>query len=115
MLENTAGQGSDLGYRFEHLAYIIERVEDKKRVGVCLDTCHAFAAGYDIRTPSGFEETFEHFEEVVGFRYLKGMHLNDSKKGLGSRVDDTRVSEKESWAGRLSVELWKIKGLTIFL
>ena len=87
VLENTAGQGSDLGYRFEHLAYIIERVEDKKRVGVCLDTCHAFAAGYDIRTPSGFEETFEHFEEVVGFRYLKGMHLNDSKKGLGSRVD----------------------------
>lgn len=87
VLENTAGQGSNLGYSFEQLAYIIERVEDKKRIGVCIDTCHAFAAGYDIRTAAGFAETFEHFEEVIGFPYLKGMHLNDSKKGLGSRVD----------------------------
>ena len=87
VLENTAGQGSNLGYSFEQLAYIIERVEDKSRVGVCIDTCHTFAAGYDIKTESGFQETFQHFDAVVGFQYLKGMHLNDSKKGQGSRVD----------------------------
>lgn len=87
VIENTAGQGSNLGYSFEQLAYIIERVEDKSRVGVCLDTCHAFAAGYDLKSESGFTEIFEHFENVVGFQYLRGMHLNDSKKGLNSRVD----------------------------
>ena len=87
MLENTAGQGSNLGYTFEQLAYIIDKVEDKSRVGVCIDTCHTFAAGYDIKSESGFTETFEHFDEVVGFKYLKGMHLNDSKKELGSHVD----------------------------
>ncbi|MCI5707749.1 MAG: deoxyribonuclease IV [Odoribacter sp.] len=87
VIENTAGQGSNLGYSFEQLAYIIERVEDKSRVGVCLDTCHAFAAGYDLKSESGFTETFEHFENAVGFQYLRGMHLNDSKKGLNSRVD----------------------------
>lgn len=87
VIENTAGQGSNLGYSFEQLAYIIERVEDKSRVGVCLDTCHAFAAGYDLKSESGFTETFEHFENVVGIQYLRGMHLNDSKKGLNSRVD----------------------------
>ena len=87
VIENTAGQGSNLGYIFEQLAYIIDRVEDKSRVGVCIDTCHAFAAGYDIQSANGFRETFERFEETVGFRYLKGMHLNDSKKGLGSHVD----------------------------
>ena len=87
VIENTAGQGSNLGYSFEQLAYIIERVEDKSRVGVCLDTCHAFAAGYDLKSESGFTETFEHFENVVGFQYLRGMQLNDSKKGLNSRVD----------------------------
>lgn len=87
VIENTAGQGSNLGYSFEQLAYIIDRVEDKTRVGVCIDTCHAFAAGYDLKSESGFQETFEHFENVVGFQYLKGMHLNDSKKGLGSHVD----------------------------
>lgn len=87
VLENTAGQGSNLGYTFEQLARIIEQVEDKSRVGVCIDTCHAFAAGYDLSTASGFQETFERFDEVIGFNYLKGMHLNDAKKGLGSRVD----------------------------
>lgn len=87
VIENTAGQGSNLGYTFEQLAYIIDRVEDKSRVGVCIDTCHAFAAGYDIQSANGFRETFERFDEVVGFRYLKGMHLNDSKKGIGSHVD----------------------------
>lgn len=87
VIENTAGQGSNLGYTFEQLAYIISRVEDKSRVGVCIDTCHAFAAGYDIRSESGFQETFEHFSHVIGFNYLKGMHLNDSKKDVGSHVD----------------------------
>lgn len=87
VIENTAGQGSNLGYSFEQIAYIIDRVEDKSRVGVCIDTCHAFVAGYDLKSESGFQETFEHFEEVIGFKYLKGMHLNDSKKGVGSHVD----------------------------
>ncbi|MCX4383729.1 MAG: deoxyribonuclease IV, partial [Parabacteroides distasonis] len=87
VIENTAGQGSNLGYTFEQIAYIINEVEDKSRVGVCLDTAHTLAAGYDIKTPEGFAETFRHFDEVVGFSYLRGMHLNDSKKELGSRVD----------------------------
>ncbi len=87
VIENTAGQGSNLGFRFEHLAEIIDQVEDKKRVGVCLDTCHSFAAGYDLQTAESCAAVFEEFEQVVGFGYLRGMHLNDSKKGLGSRVD----------------------------
>lgn len=87
VLENTAGQGSNLGYRFEHLAYIIDRVEDKSRIGVCIDTCHAFTAGYDLKTESGYNQTFADFEAIVGFQYLKGMHLNDSKKELATRVD----------------------------
>ncbi|MEN8229675.1 MAG: deoxyribonuclease IV [Bacteroidota bacterium] len=87
VIENTAGQGTNLGYRFEQLAYIIERVEDQSRVGVCIDTCHAFTAGYDLKSREGFVETFNQFEEVVGFKFLKGMHLNDSKKELGTRVD----------------------------
>ena len=87
VLENTAGQGSNLGFRFEHLAYIIERVEDKSRVGVCLDTCHSFAAGYDLRTKEACDATFAEFDRVVGFNYLRGMHLNDAMKPLGSRVD----------------------------
>lgn len=87
VLENTAGQGSNLGFRFEHLAYIIERVEDKSRVGVCLDTCHSFAAGYDLRTKEACDATFAEFDRIVGFNYLRGMHLNDALKPLGSRVD----------------------------
>lgn len=87
VIENTAGQGSNLGYEFEHLAAIIDKVEDKSRVGVCIDTAHTFAAGYDISTEDGFKDVFEKFNEVVGFNYLKGMHINDSKKGLGSHVD----------------------------
>jgi deoxyribonuclease-4 len=87
VIENTAGQGSNLGYKFEHLAYIIDLVEDKSRVGVCIDTCHTYTAGYDIKTEEGYENTFRMFDEIVGFKYLKGMHLNDSKKELGSRVD----------------------------
>lgn len=87
VIENTAGQGSNLGFRFEHLRYLIDRVEDKSRVGVCVDTCHAFAAGYDLRTAEACDATFAELERVVGFNYLKGMHLNDAMKILGSRVD----------------------------
>ena len=85
VIENTAGQGSNLGNEFWHLKYIIDRVEDKTRVGVCLDTCHTFTAGYDLL--EDYERVFNEFEEVVGFQYLRAMHLNDSKKALGSRVD----------------------------
>ncbi|MEW7984675.1 MAG: deoxyribonuclease IV [Candidatus Thiodiazotropha sp.] len=87
VIENTAGQGSTLGYRFEHLAAIIDAIEDKSRVGVCLDTCHTFVAGYDLRTTATCEKTFTEFDHVVGFQYLRGMHLNDSKPDLGARVD----------------------------
>lgn len=87
VIENTAGQGTNLGFLFEHLAAIIHQVTDKARVGVCIDTCHAFAAGYDMSDRQGCHNTFETFDRVVGFQYLKGMHLNDAKKGLGSRVD----------------------------
>jgi deoxyribonuclease-4 len=87
VIENTAGQGSNLGYKFEHLAYIIDRVEDKSRVGVCIDTCHMFTAGYDIRTREAYDKTWSEFDEIVGFKYLMGMHINDSKPPLGSRVD----------------------------
>lgn len=87
VIENTAGQGSNLGYRFEHLRYIIDRVEDKSRVGVCIDTCHAFAAGYDLRTAAACDAAFAEFDKVVGLEYLRGMHLNDAMKPLGSRID----------------------------
>lgn len=85
VIENTAGQGSNIGNRFEHLRYIIDRVDDKSRVGVCIDTCHAFAAGYDLA--DHYDETFDEFDNIVGFSYLRAFHLNDSKKPLGSRVD----------------------------
>lgn len=101
VLENTAGQGSNMGHRFEHLAQIIDQVEDKSRVGVCLDTCHSFAAGYNIIPSSGesgtlfdttteessYDTVFAEFDRIVGFKYLRGIHLNDAKKPLGSRVD----------------------------
>ncbi len=87
VIENTAGQGTNLGYRFEHLRHIIDRVDDKSRVGVCIDTCHAYTSGYDISAPDGFRKVFDEFERIVGFGYLKGMHLNESKKAFGSRVD----------------------------
>mgnify|MGYP000896892866 FL=1 len=87
VIENTSGQGSNLGFKFEHLKYIIDLVHDKARVGICIDTCHAFTAGYDLQSKEGFSRTFSDFERIVGFVYLKGMHLNDTKKGLGSRVD----------------------------
>jgi deoxyribonuclease IV len=87
VIENTAGQGTNMGFKFEHLRFIIDKVEDKSRVGVCIDTCHAFTSGYNIITPEGYKETFSLFDKIVGFKYLKGMHLNDSKKELASRVD----------------------------
>ncbi|WP_420870682.1 deoxyribonuclease IV [Mariprofundus erugo] len=87
VIENTSGQGSNMGYRFEHLAEIIDQVEDKSRVGVCLDTCHTFTAGYDLRTPDDCRTTFAAFDAVVGFEYLRGMHLNGSKAAFASRVD----------------------------
>ncbi|RUM63034.1 MAG: deoxyribonuclease IV [Sulfurimonas sp.] len=87
VLENTAGQGSNLGWKFEHLAHIIDKIEDKSRVGVCIDTCHMFTAGYDIRTKEAYDVSMAEFGKIVGFEYLQGMHLNDSKPDLGSHVD----------------------------
>ncbi len=87
VIENTAGQGTNLGHTFEQIREIINNVEDKSRVGVCIDTCHAYTSGYDVKSPEGFKLTFEKFEEIIGFEYLKGMHLNDSKKDFGTRVD----------------------------
>ncbi|MCD8177495.1 MAG: deoxyribonuclease IV [Tannerellaceae bacterium] len=87
VIENTAGQGTNLGHEFEHIAAIIDQVEDKSRVGVCIDTAHTLAAGYNICTLDSFTETFLLFEKIVGIEYLKGMHINDSKKELATRVD----------------------------
>jgi deoxyribonuclease-4 len=87
LLEVTAGQGSCLGYRFEHLAAIFDRVREPDRVGVCLDTCHLYAAGYDLASPEGYERTLRDFGRLVGMRKLKAIHLNDSKRERGSRVD----------------------------
>ena len=87
VIENTAGQGSNLGYKFEHLSFIIEKVEDKSRVGVCIDTCHAYTSGYNLKTTDGFTETFRQFEKIIGLKYLRGMHINDSKKEFATRVD----------------------------
>ena len=87
VIENTAGQGTNLGHTFEQISYIIDRVEDKSRVGVCIDTCHAYTSGYDVKSAEGFRKTFELFENIIGFSFLKGMHLNDSKKDFATRVD----------------------------
>ena len=87
VLENTAGQGSNLGHTFEQLKFIIDKVEDKSRVGVCFDTCHAYTSGYNIKTPEGFKKTFDEFDRIIGFKYLRGMHINDSKKEHATRVD----------------------------
>ncbi len=87
VLENVAGQGSNIGHTFEQLAHIIDKVEDKTRVGVCIDTCHAYSAGYDLGTEEGYENTWNQFDSIIGRNYLKGMHLNDDKRELGSRID----------------------------
>ena len=87
VIENTAGQGSNLGFKFEHLAQIIDKVEDKSRVGVCIDTCHMYSAGYDIRTREAYDKSWSEFDKIIGFKYLMGMHINDSKAKFGSHVD----------------------------
>lgn len=87
VIENTAGQGTNLGHSFEQLKFILDHIEDKERAGVCIDTAHAYSAGYDLKSVAGYEKTFSEFDEIIGFSYLKGMHINDSKKLLGSRVD----------------------------
>lgn len=87
VIETTAGQGSNLGHEFEQIAHIIDKIEDKERVGVCVDSCHTFAAGYDMTTPETYNETWQKFDDIIGIGYLSAMHLNDTKKGLGSRVD----------------------------
>ncbi len=87
VIENTAGQGSNLGHTFEQIAEIIDQVENKDRVGVCLDTCHTFAAGYDLADPAGFKDTMRQFEQIIGWKYLKGVHLNDSKFDVGKKKD----------------------------
>jgi deoxyribonuclease-4 len=99
VIENTAGQGSNLGYKFEHLAHIIDKIEDKSRIGVCIDTCHMFTAGYDIRTREAYDKTWGDFDLIVGREYLMGMHINDSKPELGSRVDrhDSLGEGKIGW------------------
>lgn len=87
VIENTAGQGAYLGHRFEQIARIIDKIEDKTRIGVCIDTAHAHAAGYDLVTPEGYEKTWDDFDRIIGLKYLSGMHINNTFKGLGSRVD----------------------------
>lgn len=104
VIENTAGQGTGVGHRFEHLAYIISRVKDKNRVGVCIDTCHLFAAGYDIRTQETYNRTFADFDSIVGFEYLRGMHLNDAKSEYQSRVD----RHNSLGAGKIGIDAFKM-------
>lgn len=87
VIENTAGQGSSVGYKFEHLRTIIDLVDNKSRIGVCIDTCHAYASGYDIKHEDGYHRAFSEFDRIIGLSYLKGLHLNDTRKGLASRVD----------------------------
>lgn len=102
-LELTAGQGSHLGYTFEQIAEMIAGVDNKSRISVCLDTCHIFAAGYDIRTSAAYEQTMKQFAKIIGMKYLKVIHLNDSLKDLGSRVDrHTHIGE-----GTIGVEAFK--------
>ncbi len=103
VIENTAGQGSNMGFEFEQLATIIEQVEDKSRIGVCLDTCHTFTAGYNLLTSKDCDETFDKFGRTVGFEYLKGMHLNDSKKALGSHLDRHESIGK----GKIGLDLFR--------
>lgn len=103
VIEITAGQGTNVGYSFEHLAAIIDAVHEKRRVGVCLDTCHMFAAGYDLRTWAQCDAVFAEFDRTVGFRYLKGMHLNGSKAKLGSRVDRHHSLQQ----GELGLEVFR--------
>jgi deoxyribonuclease-4 len=101
VIENTAGQGSNMGFTFEQIAAIIDNIKDKTRVGVCIDTCHAFSAGYDLK--ERFDKTWQEFDKIIGFKYLKGMHLNDSKKAFSSRVDRHESIGK----GTLGIEVFR--------
>lgn len=104
LLEITAGQGSNLGYNFQQLARLIELTENGERLGICFDTCHAFAAGYEIRTPKGYDTTFHELNELIGLERLKAFHLNDSKGDLGSRLDRHEHIGK----GRLGLEPFRM-------
>lgn len=104
VIENTAGQGSNLGYSFEQIAHIIDRVEDKSRVGVCIDTCHAYSAGYDLLSPDGYEKTWTDFDAIIGLKYLSAMHINDTKRELGSRIDRHESIGK----GKLGLEAFRL-------
>lgn len=103
LLENMAGQGNVVCHKFEDLGYIIDKIEFKERIGVCLDTCHMFAAGYDIRTVEKFEKVMKHFDEVIGFKFLRAVHINDSKEELGSRKDRHEHIGK----GKIGIEAFK--------
>lgn len=103
VLESTAGQGSNLGHRFEHLAHIISKVEDKTRVGVCIDTCHTYSAGYDLANEEGYAKTWKEFDEIIGKSYLRALHLNDDMRKLGSRID----RHAEIGKGTLGMDFFK--------
>lgn len=105
VLESTAGQGSNLGYRFEQLAGIIDKVEDKSRIGVCVDTCHTHSAGYDLGTPEGYRKTWDDFDAIIGGQYLRGVHLNDNKRTLGSRIDRHELIGKGSLGEEFFIRL----------
>ena len=104
VIENTAGQGSNLGYSFEQIAHVIDRVEDKSRVGVCIDTCHAYSAGYDLLSPEGYEKTWRDFDSIIGLQYLSAMHINDTKRELGARIDRHESIGK----GKLGLEAFRL-------
>ena len=104
VIENMAGQGHVVGSKFEELAQIIERIHDKSRIGICIDTCHAFAAGYDLRTEDSFKKVFKKFDDIIGFKYLKALHLNDSKGNLGCRLDKHENLGK----GKIGLECFKL-------
>lgn len=96
VIESTAGQGTNLGWRFEHIARIIDGIEDKSRVGVCVDTCHTHSAGYDLVSEEGYKKTWEDFDNIIGAKYLRALHLNDNKRTLGSRIDRHELIGKGS-------------------
>ena len=104
VLETTAGQGTNLGYRFEHIRQVINSIEQKHRIGVCIDTCHIFAAGYDIRTAKSYQATFDKFDRIIGIENLKVLHLNDSKSEFRSRVDRHEHIGK----GKIGLEAFKL-------
>ncbi|MBD5206834.1 MAG: deoxyribonuclease IV [Bacteroidales bacterium] len=103
VLESTAGQGSNLGHQFEHLARIIDGVKDKSRIGVCIDTCHTYSAGYDLRSEEGYKETWRLFDEIIGANYLRALHINDDKRERGSRIDRHELIGK----GTLGIEFFE--------